>query len=97
MSTEQYYDVIRAPVITEKATLASENNQIVFRVAIDADKKVIKEAVEALFDVKVRAVNTLRRKGKAKRFRGIPGRQNEMKKAIVTLEDGHSIDVTTGL
>ena len=97
MSTEQYYDVIRAPVITEKATLASENNQIVFRVATDADKKVIKEAVEALFDVKVKAVNTLRRKGKAKRFRGIPGRQNEMKKAIVTLEDGHSIDVTTGL
>ena len=97
MSTEQYYDVIRAPVITEKATLASENNQIVFRVAIDADKKVIKEAVEALFDVKVKAVNTLRRKGKAKRFRGIPGRQNEMKKAIVTLEDGHSIDVTPGL
>ncbi|MED5565385.1 MAG: 50S ribosomal protein L23, partial [Pseudomonadota bacterium] len=94
---EQYYDVIRAPVITEKATIASENNQIVFRVAIDADKKVIKEAVEALFDVKVKAVNTLRRKGKAKRFRGIPGRQNEMKKAIVTLEDGHSIDVTTGL
>ena len=97
MSTEQYYDVIRAPVITEKATLASENNQIVFRVAISADKKAIKEAVEALFDVKVKAVNTLRRKGKAKRFRGILGRQKEMKKAIVTLEDGHSIDVTTGL
>ena len=97
MSTEQYYDVIRVPVITEKATMASENNQVVFRVAIDADKKVIKEAVEALFDVKVKAVNTLRRKGKTKRFRGIPGRQNEMKKAIVTLEDGHSIDVTTGL
>lgn len=97
MSTQQYYDVIRAPIITEKATIASENNQIVFRVAIGADKKVIKEAVEALFDVKVKAVNTLRRKGKAKRFRGIPGRQNEMKKAIVTLEDGHSIDVTTGL
>ena len=97
MSTQQYYDVIRAPIITEKATIASENNQIVFRVAIDADKKVIKEAVEALFDVKVKAVNTSRRKGKAKRFRGIPGRQNEMKKAIVTLEDGHSIDVTTGL
>ena len=97
MSFERYYDVIRAPVITEKATIASENNQIVFRVDIDADKKVIKEAVEALFDVKVKAVNTLRRKGKVKRFRGIPGRQNEMKKAIVTLEDGHSIDVTTGL
>ena len=97
MSTQQYYDIIRAPIITEKATIASENNQIVFRVAVDADKKVIKEAVEALFDVKVKAVNTLRRKGKAKRVRGIPGRQNEMKKAIVTLEDGHSIDVTTGL
>ena len=97
MSTEQYYDVIRAPVNTEKATIASENNQIVFRVAIDADKKVIKEAVEAWFDVKVKAVNTLRRKGKAKRFPGIPRRQNEMKKAIVTMEDGHSIDVTTGL
>ena len=97
MSTQQYYDIIRAPIITEKATIASENNQIVFRVALDADKQVIKEAVEALFDVKVKAVNTLRRKGKAKRFRGIPGRQNEMKKAIVTLEDGHSIDVTTGL
>ena len=97
MSRQQYYDVIRAPIITEKATIASENNQIVFRVAVDADKKVIKEAVEALFDVKVKAVNTLRRKGKAKRFRGIPGRQNEIKKAIVTLEDGHSIDVTTGL
>ena len=97
MSTQQYYDVIRAPIITEKATIASENNQIVFRVAIDADKKVIKAAVEALFDVKVKAVNTLRRKGKAKRFRGIPGRQNEIKKAIVTLEDGQSIDVTTGL
>ena len=97
MSDIRNYDVIVSPVITEKATIASENNQIVFRVAIDADKKVIKEAVEALFDVKVKAVNTLRRKGKAKRFRGIPGRQNEMKKAIVTLEDGHSIDVTTGL
>ena len=97
MSTEQYFDVIRAPVITEKATLASENNQLVFRVAINADKKAIKEAVEALFDVKVKAVNTLRRKGKTKRFRGIRGRQNEIKKAIVTLEDGHSIDVTTGL
>ena len=97
MSKAAAYDTILRPIITEKATKASENNQIVFRVAIDADKKVIKEAVEALFDVKVKAVNTLRRKGKAKRFRGIPGRQNEMKKAIVTLEDGHSIDVTTGL
>ena len=97
MSREQYYDVIRAPVITEKSTIAGENNQVVFKVALNADKKVIKEAVEALFDVKVKAVNTLRRKGKTKRFRGVPGKQNDMKKAIVTLEDGHAIDVTTGL
>lgn len=97
MSREQYYDVIRRPVITEKSTLASEYNQVVFRVSLDADKKTIKEAVEALFDVKVKAVNTLRRKGKVKRFRGIRGKQNDVKQAIVTLEDGHSIDVTTGL
>ena len=97
MSREQYYDVIRAPVITEKSTIAGENNQVVFKVALDADKKVIKEAVEALFDVKVKAVNTLRRKGKTKRFRGVPGKQNDIKKAIITLEDGHAIDVTTGL
>lgn len=97
MAREQYYDVIRRPVITEKSTLASEFNQVVFRVSLDADKKTIKEAVEALFDVKVKAVNTLRRKGKVKRFRGIRGKQNDVKQAIVTLEDGHSIDVTTGL
>lgn len=97
MSREQYYDVIRRPVITEKSTLASEHNQVVFRVALDADKKTIKEAVETLFDVKVKAVNTLRRKGKVKRFSGIRGKQNDVKQAIVTLEDGHSIDVTTGL
>ncbi len=97
MNNEQYYDIIRAPVITEKATLASEHNQVVFKVAITANKKVIKEAVEALFDVKVKAVNTLVRKGKAKRFRGIRGKQNDIKQAIVTLEDGHAIDVTTGL
>ncbi len=97
MSREQYYDVIRRPVITEKSTLASEHNQVVFRVALDADKKTIKEAVESLFDVKVKAVNTLRRKGKVRRFRGIRGKQNDVKQAIVTLEDGHSIDVTTGL
>jgi large subunit ribosomal protein L23 len=97
MSREQYFDVIRRPVITEKSTLASEFNQVVFRVSLDADKKTIKEAVEALFDVKVKAVNTLRRKGKVKRFRGIRGKQNDVKQAIVKLEDGHSIDVTTGL
>ncbi len=97
MSLERYYDVIRAPAITEKSTMASEHNQVVFSVALDANKKLIKEAVEALFDVKVKAVNTLRRKGKIKRFRGVKGKQNDVKKAIVTLEDGHSIDVTTGL
>ena len=86
MSTEQYYDVIRAPVITEKATIASENNQIVFRVAIDADKKVIKEAVEALFDVKVKAVNTLRRKGKAKRFRVFRGVRTKLRKRLSRLK-----------
>jgi large subunit ribosomal protein L23 len=97
MSSEKHYDVIRQPVITEKATLASENNQVIFKVALDASKPAIKEAVEALFDVKVKAVNTLRRKGKVKRFRGIRGKQNDVKQAIVTLEDGHAIDVTTGL
>ena len=97
MSREAYYDVIRKPVITEKSTIASENNQVVFKVAPDANKTIIKEAVEALFDVKVKAVNTLVRKGKTKRFRGVAGKQNDEKKAIVTLEDGHGIDVTTGL
>jgi large subunit ribosomal protein L23 len=89
--------VILAPVITEKATIASEHNQVVFKVRKSATKPQIQEAVERLFNVKVKAVNTLIRAGKQKRFRGIPGKQNDMKKAIVTLEDGHSIDVTTGL
>lgn len=97
MSQTSHYDIIRAPVITEKATMASEHNQVVFDVARSASKTSIKAAVEALFDVKVKAVNTLVRKGKTKRFRGIKGRQNDVKKAIVTLEEGHSIDVTTGL
>jgi large subunit ribosomal protein L23 len=97
MSKEKYFDVIRQPVITEKSTLASENNQVVFKVAVSANKPEIKEAVEALFDVKVKAVNTLVRKGKVKRFRGIRGKQNDFKQAIVTLEDGHAIDVATGL
>ena len=97
MSREKYYDVIRTPVITEKSTMASENNQVVFKVSLDANKTTIKEAVEALFDVKVKAVNTLVRKGKVKRFRGIRGKQNDVKQAIVTLEEGHAIDVTTGL
>ena len=91
------YDVIRTPVITEKATMASEYNQVVFNVAKSATKADIKKAVEKLFNVKVTAVNTLVRKGKTKRFRGRPGQQSDVKKAIVTLVDGHSIDVTTGL
>jgi large subunit ribosomal protein L23 len=88
---------LRDPVITEKTTMASEHNQVVFNVSSDADKPSIKEAVEALFDVKVKAVNTFNRKGKVKRFRGILGKQGDRKRAIVTLEEGHSIDVTTGL
>ena len=93
----KHYDTIIAPVITEKSTMASEHNQVVFRVAGGATKPEIKAAVEALFNVKVAGVNTLNRKGKMKRFRGIKGRQKDMKKAIVTLVEGHSIDVTTGL
>jgi large subunit ribosomal protein L23 len=91
------YDVIIAPVITEKSTMASERNQVIFKVANKATKPQIKEAVEKLFDVKVKAVNTLVRKGKFKAFRGRPGQQSDLKKAIVTLEEGHRIDVTTGL
>jgi len=91
------YYVIQAPAITEKATMASERNQVIFKVAGTATKPQIKEAVEKLFDVKVKAVNTLVRKGKFKAFRGRPGVQADVKKAIVTLEEGHRIDVTTGL
>jgi large subunit ribosomal protein L23 len=91
------YDVIVAPVITEKATILSEENKVVFKVAMTATKPQIKMAVEKLFDVKVLAVNTLIRKGKQKRFRGTLGYQSDVKKAIVTLADGQSIDVTTGL
>ena len=93
----RHYDVILAPVITEKATMASEHNQVVFKVARTATKPQIKEAVEKLFDVKVKSVNTLVRKGKEKVFRGRWGAQSDVKKAIVTLEEGHRIDVTTGL
>jgi large subunit ribosomal protein L23 len=93
----RHYDVIVAPVITEKATIASENNQFVFKVRRNATKPQIKAAVEKLFDVKVMAVNTLLRKGKNKVFRGVRGVQQDVKKAVVTLADGHRIDVTTGL
>ena len=93
----RHYDVIVAPVITEKATYASERNQVIFKVARNATKPQIKEAVEKLFDVKVTAVNTLVRKGKVKTVRGRRGVQSDIKKAIVTLAEGHRIDVTTGL
>ena len=91
------YDVIRAPAITEKSTLVSEHNQVVFKVASDATKADVKAAVESLFSVKVKAVNTQVRKGKMKAFRNIRSRQSDTKRAIVTLEEGHTIDVTTGL
>jgi large subunit ribosomal protein L23 len=93
----KHYDTIIAPVITEKATLLSEQNKVVFRVPLSATKKDIKEAVEKLFNVKVGAVNTLVRKGKTKQFRGVPGKRSDHKNAVVTLLDGYSIDVTTGL
>ena len=97
MKKKTAYDVIRSPVITEKATAASERNQVIFNVLSEATKPEIKAAVEQLFGVKVKAVNTLVRKGKLKAFRGRIARQGDTKKAIVTLEDGQSIDVTTGL
>ena len=96
-SDPRHYDIIIAPVITEKATMASEHNQVVFKVARTATKPQIKEAVEKLFDVKVKKVNTLNRPGKMKVFKGRFGMQQDTKRAIVTLEDGQRIDVTTGL
>ena len=97
MSKFTNYDIIRSPVVTEKSTLASEHGQIVFDVAMDATKSDIKAAVEGLFSVKVKAVNTLVRKGKQKRFRNVLGVRNDTKKAIVTLVDGQSIDISTGV
>jgi large subunit ribosomal protein L23 len=97
MTDLRHYDVIVSPAITEKSTMASEHNQVVFNVAKKASKPEIKAAIEALFGVKVTAVNTLVRKGKVKRFRGTVGRQSDVKKAVVTLADGQSIDVATGL
>ncbi len=93
----EHYDVIRKPIITEKATMASENGAVVFEVAMDSTKPEIKSAVEALFGVKVKAVNTTITKGKVKRFRGQLGKRKDTKKAYVTLEEGNTIDVTTGL
>ncbi|HEV7255578.1 MAG TPA: 50S ribosomal protein L23 [Mesorhizobium sp.] len=97
MADLRHYDVIVSPAITEKSTYASERNQMVFNVAKKATKPEIKAAIEALFNVKVTSVNTLVRKGKVKRFRGTVGRQSDVKKAVVTLADGHSIDIATGL
>jgi large subunit ribosomal protein L23 len=97
MSDIRNYDVILSPAITEKATMAAESDQVIFNVARNANKIEIKQAVEKLFGVKVKAVNTILRKGKVKRFRGHLGRQSDVKKAIVTLAEGQSIDVTTGL
>ncbi len=93
----RHYDVILAPHITEKSTLASENNAVVFKVSNDATKPQIRDAVEALFDVKVAGVNTIVTKGKTKRWKGKPYKRNDVKKAIVTLKDGDSIDVTSGV
>ena len=96
-ATARHYDTILAPVITEKATYLSEHNKVVFRVAMDATKHEIAEAVQELFKVTVVKVNTIVTKGKTKRWRGRPGRRNDVKKAIVTLAEGQSIDVATGL
>jgi len=97
MTNLKHYDVILAPVITEKSTVLSEQNKVVFKVAKTASKPEIKAAVEALFGVKVTGVNTMVRKGKTKRFRGMLGHQSDVKRAVVTLAEGQSIDVTTGL
>jgi large subunit ribosomal protein L23 len=97
LSRESMYEIVRAPVITEKATMLSESGQFVFRVSADATKHEIKEAIEGLFGVSVLAVNTLVQKGKTKRFRGRPGTRSDVKKAFVKLAAGQSIDFTTGL
>ncbi|MGC2857087.1 50S ribosomal protein L23 [Novispirillum sp. DQ9] len=97
LSRERMYDIISAPVITEKATMGSEFGQVTFKVPLTASKPEIKAAVEGIFGVQVTAVNTLRQKGKVKRFRGTIGRRSDTKKAIVTLAEGQSIDVTTGI
>jgi large subunit ribosomal protein L23 len=97
LTRQQMYDIIRGPVITEKATNASEHNQVIFRVPLTATKREVKAAVEGLFRVDVTAVNTIRMMGKTKRFRGRPGRRSDYKKAIVTLREGQRVDVTTGI
>jgi large subunit ribosomal protein L23 len=97
LTRQEMYDIVRSPVITEKATAASEHNQVTFRVALDATKREVKAAVEGLFSVKVTAVNTIRMQGKMKRHRGRVGFRSDYKKAVVTLAEGSRIDVTTGI
>ncbi len=97
LSHERMYEIVRRPVITEKATTVSEHNQVVFRVPLAATKPEIRAAIEGLFNVKVSAVNTLRQKGKVKMWRRRPGKRSDYKKAIITLAEGQSIDVTTGV
>ena len=97
MNREQMYNTLIAPVITEKSTRGSEYNQVTFKVPLAASKPEIREAVEGLFNVKVKAVNTLVVKGKTKRFKGRMGQRSDWKKAVVTLREGHSMDVTTGI
>ena len=97
LTRDRMYDLVRSPVVTEKSTRGSEHNQVTFKVPLDATKPEIKAAVEGLFQVKVVAVNTVRQLGKTKRFRGRPGTRPDFKKAMVTLAEGHTIDVTTGV
>ena len=97
MNPERMYDIILSPVVTEKSTMGSENDQVTFKVTLDATKPEIKQAVEKLFGVRVKAVNTLVQAGKTKRFRGRPGRRSDFKKAIVTLAEGQQIDLTAGI
>jgi large subunit ribosomal protein L23 len=97
LSQGRMYDLIRSPVVTEKSTLGSQHNQVTFRVPLEATKPEIKAAVEGVFKVKVTAVNTLRVMGKTKRFKGHVGQRSDFKKAMVTLAEGHTIDVTTGV
>jgi large subunit ribosomal protein L23 len=97
LTRDQMYDIVRAPVITEKSTMGSEHNQVTFRVPLSANKREVKAAIEGLFKVKVTSVNTIRVKGKTKRFRGELGQRSDYKKAIVTLAEGEKIDVTTGV
>ncbi|HEY5208611.1 MAG TPA: 50S ribosomal protein L23 [Pseudolabrys sp.] len=97
LSRAAMYDIVRAPVITEKATMGSEHNQVTFRVPLTADKRAVKVAIESLFKVKVKAVNTVRMKGKRKATKGRVGQRSDYKKAIVTLAEGSKIDVTAGV